>query len=215
MAPYSTMPLRRAHSVYTEVLLREANNESPQLNEYLRRFPHLAAQLTPLFEVHRALESDQLLSPEDSTQACRSLPRKKSNAPGPGRTFKLATQIFGGSGRGGMGVVYIKPATLAFNRLVALKMILAGSQATTGQLARFRAEAEAVARLQHPNIVQVHEVGEEKGHPYFSMEFVNGGNLGPSAAWHSAAGSMGCRTLFKCWPERCTSPIKRASCTVI
>lgn len=79
-------------------------------------------------------------------------------------------------GRGGMGVVY-KAQDLALKRTVALKMVLAGGHAGPRELARFRIEAEAVARLQHPNIVQIHEVGEAGGHPYCALEFVEGGNL--------------------------------------
>jgi tRNA A-37 threonylcarbamoyl transferase component Bud32 len=79
-------------------------------------------------------------------------------------------------GRGGMGVVY-KARHVKFQRLVALKMILAGDHAGVEQTARFLAEARAVARLQHPNIVQIHEIGEHDGLPYFSLEYVDGGNL--------------------------------------
>ena len=85
-------------------------------------------------------------------------------------------EIEGVLGRGGMGVVY-KARHLALKRTVALKMILAGGHAGPRELARFRIEAEAVARLQHPNIVQIHEVGEASGHPYFALELVEGGNL--------------------------------------
>jgi WD40 repeat protein/tRNA A-37 threonylcarbamoyl transferase component Bud32 len=79
-------------------------------------------------------------------------------------------------GRGGMGVVY-KAKQTKLNRVVALKMILAGEHAGTAAVGRFRTEAEAVAQLQHPNIVQVYEVGEHNGQPFFSLEFVAGGTL--------------------------------------
>jgi WD40 repeat protein/tetratricopeptide (TPR) repeat protein/predicted Ser/Thr protein kinase len=85
-------------------------------------------------------------------------------------------EILGELGRGAMGVVYQGRQT-GLKRLVALKMILSGDQASPQELERFRAEAEAVARLQHPNIVQVYEVGEYAGRPFFSLEYVAGGTL--------------------------------------
>lgn len=85
-------------------------------------------------------------------------------------------EILGELGRGGMGVVY-RARHLALNRLVAVKMIIAGGHASADQLNRFRIEAESVARLQHPNIVQVYDIGENDGLPFFSLEFVDGPSL--------------------------------------
>ncbi|MBP3953863.1 protein kinase [Gemmata sp. G18] len=86
--------------------------------------------------------------------------------------------------QGGMGVVY-KATQLGLQRTVALKMI-AGFRVGPKQLGRFRVEAEAVARLQHPHIVQIYDVGEVDGHSFFTMEFVEGGTL----AHHLAAGPI-------------------------
>jgi serine/threonine protein kinase len=85
-------------------------------------------------------------------------------------------EIEGELGRGGMGVVY-RARQLGLNRTVALKMVLHGAQASAKNLARFRAEAAAIARLQHPNIVQIYDVGETEGRPYFVLEYVAGGSL--------------------------------------
>jgi tetratricopeptide (TPR) repeat protein len=85
-------------------------------------------------------------------------------------------EVLGVLGEGGVGVVY-KARHLRLNRLVALKMLRAGPHASARMLDRFQTEAEIVARLQHPNIVQVYEVGEHDGLPFLAMEYIGGGNL--------------------------------------
>jgi serine/threonine protein kinase/tetratricopeptide (TPR) repeat protein len=85
-------------------------------------------------------------------------------------------EVLGELGRGGMGVVY-KARHLTLNRLVAIKMILGGASAGRDAQQRFMAEARAVAKLQHPGIVQVFDIGEHEGRPWFSLEFVPGTDL--------------------------------------
>lgn len=84
-------------------------------------------------------------------------------------------------GRGGMGVVY-KARHLRLNRCVAVKMLLTGTHAGPKSRERFLREADAAAGLRHPNIVQVYDMGEVDGQPYFTMEFVEGGNLATKLA---------------------------------
>jgi serine/threonine-protein kinase len=86
--------------------------------------------------------------------------------------FRIVREL----GRGGMGVVY-EALQAQINRPVAIKVILAGEFATPADLRRFQVETEAVAWLDHPNIVPIHEVGEEQGRPYFSMKLCPGGSL--------------------------------------
>ena len=138
--------------VEAELLLRHRHGDQPALANYLARFPNLFGTEEELANVLRR---------EDGMPVLPEVP---------------GYEILGELGRGGMGVVY-KARQAALKRIVALKMILAGSHAGVADLERFRTEAEAVARLRHPNVVQVYEVGTKNGLPFFSLEYVEGGTL--------------------------------------
>ncbi len=104
----------------------------------------------------------------DVFYALAATPAEMPTVPG----FELLSEL----GRGGMGVVY-KARQLSANRLVALKLIRDSALAGPQERGRFRIEADAAARMRHPNIVEVYDVGEHQGRPYFAMELVEGGSL--------------------------------------
>ena len=160
---------RRAALELVAAEYRVRLNREPGLavSDYQQRFPHLADVLP-----------DRLASAaEDEAEPTRMLGKSVPVPAATGHPLRVpGYTILGELGRGGMGVVY-KAKQEGLKRIVALKMIRAAACAGAEDLARFRAEAEAVARLQHPNIVQVYEVGEHDGLPYLALEFVDGGAL--------------------------------------
>jgi serine/threonine protein kinase/tetratricopeptide (TPR) repeat protein len=184
-----------------EVLLREERGENPRLADYLELVPTHQAQLRRVFVARRLVPPETLQgsSDRDTLQAAKEatvveadhtvdeLPPAGEQAPTPLAPKQLAPrgpvapappgyEVLGELGHGGMGVVY-KARQVNADRLVALKMILHAEHAGPDELARFRTEAEAIARLQHPHVVQVFEVGEHQGLPFFSLEFCPGGSL--------------------------------------
>ena len=159
--------------IYNEIVLREELGESPRLEDYLSRFPELASELELQFELEGAIQS------ESSARGGGDVTIVFGHSPAPNPTVVPAVsgyEIFGELGRGGMGVVY-KARQLRLNRIVALKMILAGDHASPESTLRFMAEAESIARLHHPHIVQIFAYGDCGGRPYIEMEYVAGGSL--------------------------------------
>jgi serine/threonine protein kinase len=124
-----------------------------------------------------SLEGGQSLVPLTKGPIDASQQPEQSAAPGgPPPMLVAGYEILEELGRGGMGVVYAA-RQVRLNRIVALKMILSGRHAGRQQTARFLREAEAVARLQHPNIVQIYELGQHEGWPFFALEYLSGGTL--------------------------------------
>jgi hypothetical protein len=125
----------------------------------------------------RGEPSPGAVDPTPPTRVLEVQEAARPRAKGPtGRPVVPGFEILEELGRGGMGVVYWA-RQINLNRLVALKMILAGAHAGSVALARFHKEAQAVASLRHPDIVQIHDVGETGGLPYFCLELIDGGSL--------------------------------------
>jgi tetratricopeptide (TPR) repeat protein/WD40 repeat protein len=154
--------------VSNEVGLREFAGELPQLSDYQQRFPEVAAALQVQWEIDRLVDEGVELDAEDA----QSLDRI-------GR-YQIQDEV----GRGAMGVVY-RAWDPTLKRVVAIKRLRAGFDATKTELLRIRTEAEAVARIHHDNVVQIHDIGEHQGYPFLAMEFCSGGSLATRLQSHA------------------------------
>ncbi len=176
--------------IHNEFMLRESLGETVDLHEFIARFPRFAEPIGVQVTFHRALdavagrsngrgiESRQEGSacgvPATGTQPGRA-PQSRSYPAIPG--YEIVREL----GVGGMAVVY-EARQLGLNRRAALKMVLSNLRPDPDHLLRFQLEAEAAASLDHPNIVEIYEIGESEGLPYFSMALVDGGTLAEELA---------------------------------
>ncbi|MCO6457234.1 MAG: protein kinase [Pirellulaceae bacterium] len=173
--------------IYTEYVLRLEQGEEVPVERWLARFPQWERDLRELFQVHEYLSDEHLpaaasgdsrsrLSPEAGQPLEGGATGDGGAAPGVEPRRVGNCQLLEEIGRGGMGIVY-RARQIGLDRVVAVKTVHAYAGLEPRAAQRFQVEVEAVARLQHPHIVQIYDVGEQHGMLHYSMEFVSGGSL--------------------------------------
>lgn len=186
--------------IYTEYQTLDELGRRPGVDQWLDGYPEHRARLQRLVQLHDLLDESAEAQVTRSPAASRPLTPNTSRHPGnesadsPTATQPLETigdyELLSELGRGGMGVVY-RARQKGLGRLVAVKVLRTGDSSSTHR-SRFQQEAEAIAALQHPNIVQVYEVGIDQDRDFLSMELIDGGSLdtwsqGPERSYHEIA----------------------------
>ncbi len=158
-----------------ELLAQSRQGLVPDLTGVITRFPHLEQEIRELWATMQLAEGFASADDQVSVLSSMASSARSSADPALPRSFG-EFQLLSELGRGGMGIVY-RARQASPNRVVALKMVLRGDIASADDLARFRGEAEAAAKVRHPHIVPVYEVGDVDGRPYFSMQLIEGTTL--------------------------------------
>ena len=169
--------------------------QTPDFEAVRKNHPELLDELRQLWATAMVAEDLATLSAVLDAPAERADVPARIEPPSAGQRRVVDYEILEEIGRGGMGVVY-RARQISLGRIVALKMVLRGALASASDRTRFRAEAESAARLHHPHITPVYEVGDADGQPYFSMQFVEGTTLARRIADGPLPAQEAARTLL-------------------